>query len=93
MSAADGAAEIVPSVRVEERALTSGVVGVLRIDGEGRGLAGGVGYSVAYKRVAGEALLLKSSELGVYAGMRVHVLAGRIRPYVGAGIPVFLFQP
>lgn len=75
-----------------ERRISSGVVGVLRIDGKGRGLAGGLGFALAPSdSLELELAALKSNVWGAYAGIRMRFLTGWARPYVGGGIPVFFF--
>ena len=71
---------------------STGVVGMLRIDLAGRCCAGGLGLAIALPDqleldVAG----LRSSEWGVYVGVQYHLLAGRVRPYLAAGVPLFAF--
>jgi len=77
---------------VEGRRISSGLVGVLRIDGKGRGIAGGLGIAFApLDSVELELAGLKAEDWGVYAGMRVRFLTGWLRPYVGGGVPLFFF--
>jgi hypothetical protein len=96
---------IVPEYRVEEdgevfveppvttRKISSGVVGILRFDGKGRGLAGGVGVALSpMDAVELEIAALRSSVWGAYAGIRVRFLTGWVRPYVAGGVPVFFFE-
>jgi hypothetical protein len=76
----------------DERTISSGVVGVLRIDGKGRGLAGGLGIAFSpLDRVELELCALKANDWGVYAGMRVRFLTGWLRPYIGGGVPLFFY--
>jgi hypothetical protein len=76
----------------QHEAIASGVVGILRIDGQGRGAAGGIGIAYApTDRVELEVAGLRSSIWGVYAGMRWRFLTGWVRPYAGGGFPVFFF--
>jgi hypothetical protein len=75
-----------------ERRISSGVVGVLRIDGKGRGIAGGLGIAFApLDSVELELAGLKAEDWGIYAGMRVRFLTGWVRPYVGGGVPLFFY--
>jgi hypothetical protein len=74
--------------------IRTGVVGMLRIDGKGRGFAAGLGIAIApLDAVELEVVALRSSHWGVYAGLRVRFLAERRwRPYVGFGVPAFVFR-
>ena len=73
--------------------ISSGVVGILRIDGKGRGAAGGLGFAWAQSdHVELELAGLRSDSWGVYAGFRWRFMAGWFRPYAAAGLPVFFFQ-
>jgi hypothetical protein len=77
----------------DESTIRSGVVGVLRIDGKGRGVAGGLGVAVApIDSVELELAVLRSNQWGAYAGARFRFLTGFVRPYVGGGLPSFLFD-
>lgn len=76
----------------DEPRISSGVVGVVRIDGEGRGFAGGIGLAIARERFEGDVLLLRSKQTGGYLGMRVRILTGFFRPYVAIGMPVWVFD-
>lgn len=72
--------------------IRSGVLGLVRIDGKGRGFAGGLGITLApLDSVELELVALRSSHWGVYAGMRVRFMSGRWRPYAGFGLPAFVF--
>jgi hypothetical protein len=73
-------------------AISSGVVSVLRIDGKGRGFAGGVGFAIAKERFEAEVALLRSDEWGGYVGGRYRLLTGFFRPYIAAGVPLFIFD-
>jgi hypothetical protein len=85
-------AEATTNVAPPEHQVTAGAIGVLRIDGKGRGFAGGLGILVApLERFELEVAALKSADWGVYTGMRVRFLSGRSRPYLGGGIPLFFF--
>jgi len=72
--------------------ITSGVIAVLRIDGEGRGLAGGLGIAVSRARLEAELMVLKSDSTGGYIGLRYRLLTGFFRPYLGVGIPGFAYD-
>jgi hypothetical protein len=72
--------------------ISSGVVSVLRIDGKGRGFAGGVGFAIAKDRLEGEVALLRSEEWGGYIGFRYRLLTGFFRPYAALGMPLFVFD-
>jgi hypothetical protein len=75
------------------RRISSGVVGVLRIDGEGRGFAGGVGLALAPSdTVELELAGLRSNVWGLYAGIRLRFLTGWLRPYAAGGVPLFFFE-
>ena len=74
------------------RRISSGIVGVLRIDGKGRGVAGGLGLAFApLDSIELELAGLKSDQWGIYAGMRVRFSTGWLRPYIAGGVPMFLF--
>jgi hypothetical protein len=67
-------------------------MGVLRFDGKGRGIAGGLGVAFApLDSVELELALLKAEDFGAYAGMRVRFLTGWLRPYIGGGVPLWFF--
>ncbi|MDX2091131.1 MAG: tetratricopeptide repeat protein [Kofleriaceae bacterium] len=72
--------------------ITSGAMGVLRIDGKGRGFAGGVGLAVSRKRLEAELMYLRSNLNGGYIGIRLRLLTGTLRPYVGGGVPGFAYD-
>lgn len=73
--------------------IRSGAVAIVRIDGKGRGLAGGIGFAFApMDRLELELAALRSNEWGAYAGARVRFLTGFVRPYVAGGLPAFLFE-
>jgi hypothetical protein len=70
----------------------SGVLGIMRVDGKGRGFAGGLGIAYApHDRIEIELAGLKSDVYGAYLGARYRFLTGWLRPYLGAGLPVFFF--
>lgn len=76
----------------DERRITPGVVGLVRVDGKGRGLAGGLGIAVSpLDNVELELAALRAEDWGAYAGLRVRVLTGWLRPYVAGGVPLFFF--
>jgi hypothetical protein len=83
------------SVTVESpatRTIGSGAVAVIRIDGKGRGIAGGLGIALApLDSVELELAGLKAEDWGVYAGIRVRLMTGWLRPYIGGGVPLFFF--
>ena len=70
----------------------AGVIGVVRIDGEGRGFAGGLGLALSRGRLDADIMVLRSDETGGYLGLRYRLREGRLRPYVGAGVPGFVFD-
>lgn len=72
--------------------ISSGVIAVLRIDGEGRGFAGGVGLALSRARFEAEIMLLKSDSIGGYIGLRYRLLTGWLRPYIGLGMPGFAYD-
>jgi hypothetical protein len=85
----DGSVTVTP---VDERKITSGIVGTLRIDGKGRGIAGMLGLAFApLDSVELELAALRAEDWGAYAGMRVRFLTGWLRPYVGGGVPLWFF--
>jgi hypothetical protein len=78
--------------RPDERHISSGVLGIMRVDGKGRGIAGGLGIALSpLDRVELELAGLKADNWGVYAGMRVRFFTGWLRPYIGGGVPLFFF--
>lgn len=86
-----------PDIIVEpsepSRNIASGVVALLRVDGKGRGAAGGVGIALALSdAIEIELAGLKSNVWGAYAGVRVRFLTGWVRPYAAGGVPVFFFE-
>lgn len=70
----------------------SGVIGVVRVDGEGRGFAGGLGLAISSGRFEADLILLKSDQIGAYVGLRYRLLQGWLRPYVGGGVPGFAYD-
>lgn len=81
---------IVPTA--SESSISSGVIGVVRIDGEGRGFAGGLGLAISHNRLEGELMVLKSDSTGGYLGLRVRILTGWFRPYLAVGVPGFAYD-
>ena len=70
----------------------SGIEALLRIDGKGRGFAGGLGLAYAVSdSIELELAGLRSAVWGAYAGARYRFLAGWVRPYAAAGLPMFFF--
>ena len=77
----------------EPEHIASGVLAVMRIDGHGRGVAGGLGFAYApIDPVELEAAVLISEFYGGYLGARYRLLTGTLRPYLAAGLPVFVFD-
>jgi hypothetical protein len=94
-------APIIPHYDVSDRGdlagdeadkIDSGVLGVVRIDGKGRGFAGGAGLAISRGKLEIEIMLLKSDEIGGYLGFRYRPFTGFIRPYAGVGVPGFVFE-
>jgi|GEM_PF-1701280 len=81
-----------PSLLDPDEEIASGVLGVLRIDGKGRGFAGGLGLAISRGHLETEIMVLKSDEVGGYLGLRYRVLTGFFRPYVALGAPGFVFD-
>ena len=79
-------------VGVAPRAITSGVVGVARIDGRLRGFAGGIGLAIARAHFEGEVMTLLSDQLGGYLGVRYRLWLARWRPYAAIGMPAFVYS-
>jgi hypothetical protein len=75
-----------------EDTIDSGVLGVLRIDGKGRGFAGGAGLAISRNKYELEIMILKSDVLGGYLGVRYRLLTGVFRPYGTIGMPGFVFD-
>lgn len=59
-----------PPPRSTKEGISSGILGVLRIDAEGRGFAGGLGIAVSRGNFEGDVLVLRSNQTGGYLGMR-----------------------
>ncbi|MEO8699401.1 MAG: hypothetical protein ABI867_05130 [Kofleriaceae bacterium] len=72
--------------------ISSGLLGVVRIDAEGRGFAGGLGLAIARGRFEGDVMVLRSNVTGGYLGFRYRFLVGFLRPYAALGIPGFVFD-
>lgn len=92
---------IVPRYEVTDRgtaivedddAIDSGLISVLRIDGKGRGFAGGAGIAISRGNLEVELMVLKSDEIGGYLGMRYRAFTGVFRPYAGFGVPGFAYD-
>ncbi len=79
-------------IRDRDDAIDSGALGVLRIDGKGRGFAGGVGLAISRGRLETEIMVLKSDQFGGYLGCRYRLLTGVFRPYLAIGAPGFVFD-
>ena len=82
-----------PPVAPAEDKIGSGVVAIMRIDGNHwRGFAGGLGIAYAISDpLEVELAGLKSDVWGAYLGGRYRFLTGWLRPYVAAGLPMFFF--
>jgi hypothetical protein len=76
----------------DDESIDSGVLGVMRIDGKGRGFAGGAGLAISRGKLEIEIMLLKSDEVGGYLGLRYRLLTGFFRPYGAVGAPGFVFD-
>jgi hypothetical protein len=93
-------AAIVPHHEVErggaiiggDETIDSGALGVVRIDGKGRGFAGGAGLAIAKGRFETDLLVLKSDVIGGYIGFRFRLWKGVFRPYVSIGFPGFVYH-
>jgi hypothetical protein len=72
--------------------ISSGVLGIVRVDGEGRGFAGGIGLAVSLGRFEGDLMYLRSNLHGGYVGVRYRFLVGWLRPYASVGMPLFLYD-
>jgi hypothetical protein len=69
-----------------------GALGVLRIDGKGRGFAGGAGLAISHGNFEFEIMMLKSDVVGGYLGLRYRLGTGMYRPYIAIGAPGFAFD-
>jgi hypothetical protein len=76
----------------DDDTIASGALGVLRIDGKGRGFAGGFGLAISRGNLETEIMFLKSNEVGGYVGMRYRLFTGFFRPYGGIGVPGFVYD-
>src|SRR5262249_43740282 len=76
----------------DDSGISSGAIGVLRIDGKGRGFAAGIGLAFSRRHLEGELMFLRSELSGGYIGLRYRLLTGWVRPYLGAGVPAFVFD-
>jgi len=76
----------------DDDAIGSGLISVVRIDGKGRGFAGGIGLAIAHGHLEFDAMALKSDVYGGYLGARYRPFTGAFRPYVALGIPGFVFD-
>jgi len=76
----------------DDDTIDSGALGVVRIDGKGRGFAGGVGLAISRGQLETELMLLKSAEVGGYIGFRYRLLTGVVRPYGAVGVPGFVYN-
>jgi hypothetical protein len=76
----------------DEDTIDSGVLGVLRIDGKGRGFAGGAGLAISRGKFEFDLMLLKSDVTGGYLGLRYRLFTGAFRPYGAVGVPGFVFS-
>lgn len=75
-----------------ESSIASGAIGIMRIDAKGRCCAAGLGLAIARDRAEVEVAVLRSNEWGAYLGLRYRLFTGALRPYAGAGLPLFLFS-
>jgi len=76
----------------DDASIDSGVLAVMRIDGKGRGFAGGAGLALSRGKLELEIMLLKSDEVGGYLGLRYRLMNGLLRPYGAVGAPGFVFD-
>jgi opacity protein-like surface antigen len=77
----------------KDEGISPGVIGLLRMDPEHRGVAGGLGIAVApLDSLELELAALRSNQWGAYAGARLRFLTGWVRPYVAGGMPAFLYE-
>jgi hypothetical protein len=74
--------------------ISSGVIALTRIVPFGDGTGAAVGLGFAYTPIDRVELVLealRSQAWGAYVGGRYRLLLGALRPYVGAGLPMFEF--
>ena len=71
--------------------IAPGVIAVMRIDGEGRGFAGGFGLALSRERFEAELMVLRSELTGGFLGLRYRLLSTLVRPYLGLGVPAFMY--
>lgn len=76
----------------DDESISSGVIAAVRIDGEGRGFAGAVGLAIARSKLEAELMFLKSDSTGGYLGLRYRLFTAWMRPYVGVGMPGFVYK-
>jgi len=81
-----------PVVHDDDESIGSGVIAVLRIDGEGRGFAGGIGLAISKAHLEAEMMFLRSDSTGGYLGLRYRLFTSWMRPYVGLGMPGFAYK-
>jgi hypothetical protein len=75
-----------------EEHISSGVIALARIDGKGRGAAFGPGIVLARDHFELELIYLRSKENGAYLGGRYRAFTGFFRPYLGLGVPAFIYD-
>lgn len=89
----DETAELIAATYVPPEHITPGAIGQLRIDGnhfKGFAVALGIVYPVTesfHFEIEG----MKSDVWGAYLGARYLFMTGFLRPYAGAGLPLFFF--
>ena len=66
-----------------------GVAGKVVVDGKGRGAAGVVGAVVGLGPISVDLAAIVGPTYGAYGGLRLALTRTRLRPVVGAGVPVF----
>jgi hypothetical protein len=76
----DGTVEVRPA----KETISSGLLGVLRIDAEGRGFAGGLGLAISRGKFEGDIMVLRSNVTGGYLGFRYRFFTAS---YVRRGHP------
>jgi hypothetical protein len=76
----------------EEERVLPGALALLRVE-PSRGAAAGLGLAYSPSNsFEVEGAVLRSHQWGLFAGARLRLLTGQIRPYVGGGVPVFFFN-